>query len=67
MVIRPVKTSISEGEEILFAVSYIRVSTEKQTLEGASSIDRQEDAYIDWLATHPEYKNLDGVEFRDLG
>ena len=67
MVIRPVKTSISEGEEIKFAVSYIRVSTQQQTLENKSGIDRQDDEYIDWLASHPEYKNLDGVQFRDLG
>tara|TARA_X000000368_G_scaffold27631_1_gene20843 strand:- start:39 stop:557 length:519 start_codon:yes stop_codon:yes gene_type:complete len=67
MVFSPVKTSISESEEIKFAVSYIRVSTQQQTLENKSGIDRQGDEYIDWLATHPEYKNLDGVQFRDLG
>ena len=67
MVIRPVKTSVSEGEEIKFSVSYIRVSTQAQTLEGKSGIDRQDDEYIQWLATHTNYRNLDGVVFRDLG
>ena len=59
MVISPVKASVSEGKEKLFSVSYIRVSTEKQTLESASGIDRQEDEYTDWLLAHPEYENLE--------
>ena len=67
MTFSPVKTSVSEGEGNKFAVSYIRVSTEKQTLESASGIDRQEDEYTDWLLAHPEYENLEGVSFRDLG
>ena len=71
MVIRPVKTSVSEGKEnniqTKFSVSYIRVSTQAQTLESKSGIDRQDDEYIQWLATHPEYRNLDGVVFGDLG
>ena len=28
---------------------------------------REEEEYQKWLCQHPEYKNLDGVEFRDLG
>ena len=28
---------------------------------------RQEEEYQSWLCQHPEYKNLDGAEFRDLG
>ena len=67
MAFSPVNTSVSEGEGNKFAVSYIRVSTEKQTLESASGIDRQEDEYTDWLLAHPEYENLEGVSFRDLG
>ena len=67
MTVSPAKTSVSEGEGNKFAVSYIRVSTEKQALDGASGIDRQEDEYCDWLLAHPEYENLEGVSFRDLG
>ena len=67
MTVSPVKTSVSEGEGNKFAVSYIRVSTEKQTLDNTSGIDRQEDEYTDWLLAHPEYENLEGVSFKDLG
>ncbi len=59
---RSAKTSISEGEEIFFAVSYIQ-----QALDGASGIDRKEDEYSDCLFSHPEYENLEDVSFRDLG
>jgi hypothetical protein len=62
MVFRSAKTSISEGEVILFAVSYIQ-----QPLDGASGIDRKEDEYSDCLLAHPEYENLEDVSFRDLG
>ena len=53
MTFSSVKTSVSEGEGNKFAVSYIRVSTEKQTLDGTSGIDRQEDEFTDWLLAHP--------------
>ena len=43
------------------------MSTQAQTLEGKSGIDRQDDEYIQWLATNTDYRNLDGVVFRDLG
>ena len=64
MVLSPVKTSISEGEEKLFSISYVRVSTRKQT--GKSGFDRQDDEYIEWHETHPNYEDL-GLEFRDSG
>ena len=43
------------------------MSTKKQTKAEASGIERQEEEYQRWLYEHPEYKNLDGVEFIDLG
>ena len=65
------KTSITNGEATpvatKFAVSYIRVSTKAQTGEDKSGVERQVQDYIDWLRDHPQYKNLDGFEFRDLG
>ena len=64
MVLSPKKTSISEGEEKLPSVSYVRVSTRKQT--GKSGFDRQDDEYIEWQETHPNYEDL-GLEFRDSG
>ena len=71
MVQTPTKASISKGEEVKkmtkFSISYIRVSTKRQTNAEASGIKRQEEEYQRWLCQHPEYKNLDGVEFRDLG
>ena len=71
MVQTPTKASISRGEEVKkitkFSISYIRVSTKRQTNAEASGIKRQEEEYQRWLCQHPEYKNLDGVEFRDLG
>ena len=71
MVQTPTKASISKGEEVKkmtkFSISYIRVSTKRQTKAEASGIKRQEEEYQRWLCQHPEYKNLDGVEFRDLG
>ncbi len=50
-----------------FSISYIRVSTKRQTKAEASGIKRQVEEYRRWLHELPEYKNLDGVEFRDLG
>ena len=65
------KTSITNSEvtpvATKFAVSYIRVSTKAQTTENKSGIERQEQLYLNWLERHPEYKNLDGIEFKDLG
>ena len=66
-----VKTSISKGKAtsiaVKFAVSYVRVSNVKQTKEDKTGIRRQEKDYQRWLKLHPEYKNLDGLEIRDLG
>ena len=68
MVLSPKKTSISKGKElVLYAISYIRVSTQRQSELDKSGIRRQLQAYITWLENHPEYKNLDGLELRDLG
>ena len=71
MVETSTKTSITNSKAISvatkFAVSYIRVSTKAQTKEDKSGIERQEQDYLDWLRNHPEYKNLDGFEFKDLG
>ena len=39
-----------------YAVSYLRVSTAKQTEESKTGIKRQEQAWDNWLAAHPEYK-----------
>ena len=50
-----------------FSVSYIRVSTKAQTGEDKSGAERQEKDYLNWLESHPEYENLDGFEFKDLG
>ena len=71
MAVSSVKTSISKGKgnklATKFSISYIRVSSLQQTKVDKSGIRRQEQEYIKWLEYHPEYKNLDGVEFRDLG
>ena len=68
MALSPRKTSISKGKElVLYSISYIRVSTQQQTELDKSGIRRQIQAYLNWLENHPEYKNLEGVEFRDLG
>ena len=71
MAVSSVKTSISKGKgnklATKFSISYIRVSSLQQTKVDKSGIRRQEQEYIRWLDNHPEYKNLDGVEFRDLG
>ena len=65
------RTSITNSEvtpvATKFAVSYIRVSTKAQIGEDKSGVERQVQDYIDWLRDHPLYKNLDGIEFRDLG
>ena len=65
------KTSISECKEnqsvSKFSVSYVRVSSAKQTEIDKTGITRQEKAYKKWLLHHPEYRNFDGIEFKDLG
>ena len=71
MVETSTKTSITNSNATSvatkYAVSYIRVSTKAQTKEDKSGIERQEQDYLDWLRNHPEYKNLDGFDFKDLG
>ena len=71
MVHIPAKTSITKSEAttvvIKFAVSYVRVSSAKQTTDDKSGLRRQERDYVRWLQKHPEYTNLDGLEIKDLG
>ena len=71
MVQTPSKPSITKSYDnkkaFKFSVSYIRVSTTKQTKEEKTGIVRQEREYQKWLDKHSEYKNLDGLEIRDLG
>ena len=56
----PVITSISKGEAtniaVKFAVSFVRVSTVKQTKEEMTGIWRQEKDYQRWLKPYPAYK-----------
>ena len=65
------KASITKGKEseitTKYSISYIRLSTKNQTKAEASGTKREEEEYQRWLYEHPEYKNLDGVEFIDLG
>ena len=76
------KTSVSKGNAIdpevleggeivdfrfLPAISYTRVSTKRQTEESKSGLVRQDDGYIHWLVSHPNYRNLEGYVCRDLG
>ncbi len=49
-----------------YAVSYVRVSTAKQTGETKTGIDRQEQAWNKWLDNHPEYQPWN-EQFQDLG
>ena len=49
-----------------YAVSYLRVSTAKQTKESKTGLSRQETAGVDGLANHPDYSPWD-YQFRDLG
>ena len=71
MVLSPVKTSISEGEEKFietkYSISYTGVSSKKQTEESKSGLDRQDAEYVHWLATNTSYRNLDGYVCRDAG
>ena len=68
MVLSPQKTSISKGKElVLYAISYIRVSTQQQSELDKSGVKRQIQAYTTWLEQHQERKNLDGLVLRDLG
>tara|TARA_A100000164_G_C21457383_1_gene562905 strand:+ start:116 stop:364 length:249 start_codon:yes stop_codon:yes gene_type:complete len=66
------KASITKDKELeistKYSISYIRLSTKKKkTKAEPSGIERQEEKYQRWLHEHPEYKNLYGVEFIDLG
>ena len=71
MVLNPKKPSITKSEAnkkaYRFSVSYVRVSSAKQTKEDRSGLRRQERDYDRWLQKHPEYTNLDGLVLRDLG
>ena len=49
-----------------YAVSYLRVSTAKQTEESKTGIKRQEQDWDNWLAALPEYKPW-SEKFQDLG
>ena len=67
----PSKTSITKGygnkKAVKYSVSYVRVSSAKQTKDEKSGLRRQERDYVRWLQKHQEYRNLDGLEIRDLG
>ena len=49
-----------------YAVSHLRVSTAKQTEESKTGIKRQEQAWENWLAAHPDYEPWT-EKFQDLG
>ena len=49
-----------------FAISYLRVSTAKQTKESKTGISRQEKAFLRWMDKHPEYRAYE-KQFVDLG
>ena len=57
-----------ETPEVLakFAISYLRVSTAKQTKESKTGISRQEKAFLRWMDKHPEYRAYE-KQFVDLG
>ena len=67
----PRKTSISEckANQIVskFSVTYVRVSSAKQTEIDKTGITRQKRAYKKSVLQHPEYRNFEGIEFKDLG
>ena len=71
MVHSPAKPSITKSKATpvatKFAVSYVRVSSAKQSTDDKSGLRRQERDYVRWLQKNPEYTNLDGLEIRDLG
>ena len=56
------KASITKGKETgivtKYSISYIRVSTKKQTKSSTSGVVRQEDLYGVFQKFHPEYKSL---------
>ena len=66
-----IRASISFGKEVKkitkFSISCIRVRTNRQIKAEAFGVKRLEEEYQRWLYQHPEYKNLNGVKFRDLG
>ena len=51
--------------ETKFAVSYLRVSTAKQTKESKTGLNRQERSWNQWLEDHPDYKGWN-FKFQDL-
>lgn len=60
------KTDPKRSTEVLTpAISYLRVSTAAQTKEGETGIKRQQQAWAQWLADHPGYR--DAGTFKDLG
>ena len=52
--------------ETKFAVSYLRVSTAKQTKETKTGLNRQERSWNQWLEDHPDYEGWN-FKFQDLG
>ena len=52
--------------ETKFAVSYLRVSTAKQTKESKTGLNRQERSWNQWLEDHPDYEGWN-FKFQDLG
>ena len=49
-----------------FAVSYLRVSTSKQTKESKTVLNIQERSWTQWLEDHPCYEGWN-FKFQDLG
>ncbi len=68
MLSTPTKIIEDSPPEVLtkYAFSYLRVSTAKQTKESKTGLNRQERAWADWLANHPDHRAWD-YQFRDLG
>ncbi len=62
MVQTPVKPSIIKSYEnkiaVKYSVSYVRVSSAKQSTDYKSGLRRQERDYVRWLQKNLEYKNL---------
>ena len=57
----------SEAEVLTkYAVSYLRVSTAKQTKESKTGVNRQERSWAEWLENHPDHQPWES-QFRDLG
>ena len=62
MVHSPAKPSITKSKATpvatKFAVSYVRVSSAKQSTDDKSGLRRQERDYVRWLQKNPEYTDL---------